>query len=104
MNQDKFNKIKGRWVHAAPYDSDDYWAIYEVLGTADNPIVKAHDTQDGENFEITNITWDGEVLKFESLMPSTGRRGVNKFRFLEDGMIESEFTFTVIEKMKKEKT
>lgn len=101
---DAFEKMIGKWIHLDPYDSDDYLAVYEISGTTDDPIVKGHDKQDGEKFDITNIKWDGYILEFESLMLSTGRKGINKFKLLDDGIVESEFTFTVIERMKKEKT
>lgn len=97
----KFEKVKGQWCHALPWDSDDYLAIYEVSGNPSSPVVSGWDTSDGENFIVSNVIWDGSVLSFETLMPSTNRRGINKFRLVDDNTIESEFTFTVVETMKR---
>ena len=84
------------------WDSDDYLAIYEIGGTSTNPEVTAWDTVDNESFEVSQINWNGQVLSFETLMPSTKRRGINRFKLLDDDNIESEFTFTVVETMHRE--
>lgn len=91
----------GSWVHAAPWDSDDYYlAEYSIALRAGRPVVSAVDLNDGEKLKITKVTWDGKWLRFSSLMPSTGRVGVNEFRLNKNGTLESRFTFTVIETMK----
>ena len=100
--KDNFNKLIGKWRYNPPWDdSDDCRSEYEIGGSADNPIVKAMDYYDGEEFIITNIKWDGQVLEFESLMKSTGRKGVNKFTLDTDGKITNEFTFTESDKLTK---
>jgi hypothetical protein len=66
--------------------------------------VTGYDTSDKEEFEITNITWDGITLTFESFMPSTKRKGINKFSLLADNEIESEFTFTFSDRLIKKNT
>jgi hypothetical protein len=40
-------------------------AAFEVAGL---------DTRDGENLEISNVRWDGKILRFEGFVPSTGHR------------------------------
>ena len=99
---DNFEKIKGRWVHSLPWDSDDYLAIYEIGGSSSNPEVAAWDTADNESFDVSQIDWDGQTLSFETLMPSTNRRGINRFKLLDNDNIESEFTFTIVETMHRE--
>jgi hypothetical protein len=54
---------------------------------------------DGERFKISKVSWDGKCLRFISLMPSTGRIGINELRVKKNGKLESRFTFTVIEEM-----
>jgi len=65
--------------------------------------IDATDMQDGEKMVISDITFDGTTLSFVSLMPSTERRGINKFRVIDDDLLESEFTFTLKEKLKRAK-
>ena len=104
MNDNKFIKLIGKWKHISPYDGDDYLAIYEVSGTVDTPKVTGYDTSDNEKFIISNVAWDGKTLTFESLMPSTKRKGINKFTLKGDGEIQSEFTFTIYDQLIKENT
>jgi hypothetical protein len=47
---------------------------------------------DGEEFEITEVTWDGEALSFVARMPSTDTRTKNIFRARPDGMADLELT------------
>jgi hypothetical protein len=89
--------LVGTWRHAAPRDSDDYLSEYVVAIEASAPLVSGHDLSDGERFVISQVHWDGSVLSFHSLMPSTGREGRNEFRLLANGDVESRFAFTLVE-------
>ncbi|WP_444930964.1 hypothetical protein ACJJIF_04045 [Microbulbifer sp. SSSA002] len=100
----KFKELIGKWKHAAPWDSDDYLAVYEISGTEDRPLVSGYDINDNEEFVISDIQWVSDTLVFKSLMPSTERVGINKFWLSEAGRIKSEFTFTVVEELVREKT
>jgi len=94
-------QFAGTWVSFEPYDSDDY-LIEWVISIDDGVIsVTARDLQDNEEMEISEVWFDGTVLLFTSLMPSTGRRGLNRFRLKDNDRIESEFTFTVLEELKR---
>jgi len=91
--------LLGTWVHALPWDSDEYLAEYSI-SLADGALsVAGFETNGGEEFVISDVEWDGEWLRFRSLMPSTGRVGTNEFRLVQADRIESRFTFTVIEEM-----
>ena len=93
--------IEGRWVSTMPHDSDDYLMEYVIKKDKDGFSVYARDLQDGEEMEISNIEWDGSILSFQSYMPSTQRTGSAQFRVKENGNIESKFTFTVLEELKR---
>ena len=100
MSQDNYRFFIGKWKYNPPWDdSDDFMSEYEISGSAENPIVKAKDFYDGEEFIISNIKWDGTVLEFESLMKSTGRKGINKLTLDHEGQINNEFTFTESDKL-----
>jgi hypothetical protein len=96
--------LVGRWRHAAAWDSDDYLAEYQVTFDGNQFAVSGHDLNDGEKFQISDVSWDGATLRFRSLMPSTRREGLNEFRALSDGSVESRFTFTVVERMVRHET
>lgn len=91
----------GSWKHPAPWDSDDYLAEYTVSLRRGRPAVSAVDLNDGERFRISEVSWDGEWLRFKSKMPSTGRVGLNEFKLKSDGSVQSRFTFTVVEEMRR---
>ena len=100
----EFDQIKGSWKHSAPWDSDDYLAMYEISGTESNPIVSGIDLNDGEKFEISEVVWRNNELSFTSFMPSAKRKGINTFRLNKQGEITASFTFTVIENLVRENT
>lgn len=93
----EFSNLIGIWLVRSPEDSDDYRSEYTIGGTESEPLVKAKDLSDGEEFVISNVVWASGKLKFESYMPSTERVGKNVFTLNKNGTIETEFTFTVKE-------
>jgi hypothetical protein len=93
--------LVGTWVHAAPWDSDDYLAEYTIALRRGRPVVSAVDLSDGERFRISEVSWDGAWLRFKSKMPSTGRIGFNEFRPKKGGSLQARFTFTVVEEMQR---
>ncbi|MEZ5691582.1 MAG: hypothetical protein R3D71_07955 [Rickettsiales bacterium] len=102
MNYDNFIYFIGTWKYSPPWDgSDDFMSEYEISGSFDDPVVKAKDLYDGEEFIISNIKWDGFILEFESLMKSTGRKGINKLTLDHEGQLNNEFTFTESNKLTK---
>ncbi len=92
----------GTWVSALPDDTEDYYRMeYRISPIGDSFDVKATHLQDGEAMLISNIRFDGETLEFGSYMPSTKRRGLNRFRLEDEKRIHAEFTFTVVEELKR---
>ena len=63
--------------------------------------VTARDYRDGERMKISDVKFDGRTLEFVSLMPSTGRRGINRFTVKDSSTLTSEFTFIVVEFLKR---
>ncbi len=91
----------GRWVSSLPFDSDDYLVEYNIVLEDEELKITALDLQDGEEMRICDVSFAEGILSFDSLMPSTGRRGRNLFRLKGDGVLEAEFTFTVVEELKR---
>jgi hypothetical protein len=50
--------------------------------------------EDGEEFLIYDVGYDGEAIRFVSLMRSTGRTGRNWMRVVDKDKVEYRFTFT----------
>jgi len=94
----------GSWRHVAPWSGDDYLAEYVVSWEKGALSVSGCDLNDGETFQISDVSFDGRVLRFRSLMPSTRREGVNEFSLTGAGEIESRFTFTVVARMVRHAT
>ena len=102
MKDSNFRKLIGKWKYNPPWDDfDDCRSEYEISGSAEKPMVKAIDFYDSEEFIVSNISWNSQVLEFESFMKSTGRKGINKFILGDDGLITNEFTFTESGKLTK---
>jgi hypothetical protein len=94
----------GTWKHVAPWDSDDWLSEYTIAESGGELVVTARDTNDGEAFVVSDVQWDGSVLRFRTLMPSTGREGLNEFRASADGSLQSRFTFTVLDRLERAET
>lgn len=91
----------GTWVSCQPFDSDDYLVEYRIEKLGTGYEVTAKDYRDGEEMEISDVKFDGRTLEFVSVMPSTGRKGLNRFRAKNRNALVSEFTFTVVEPLKR---
>jgi hypothetical protein len=91
----------GSWVSSLPFDSDDYLIKYDISLHDGTFVIKARDLQDGEKIKISDIRFRGGILQFLSYVPSTKRKGINKLKIVSDERMEAEFTFTVIEELRR---
>src|SRR4051794_16095887 len=91
----------GTWVSAQPFDSDDYLVEYTISRVGSRYQVTAKDYRDGEPMEISEVKLNRGCLQFRSVMPSTGRTGINRFTLKDSETILTEFTFTVLESLKR---
>ncbi len=60
--------LSGKWK------LDTSTAVFEIAYLDGAIQMSGEDSQDGEKFIISNITWDGHTLKADFLMPSTNWR------------------------------
>jgi hypothetical protein len=91
--------LVGTWVT----DEEDSRAEFTISMSAGGFAVTGHDISDGEAFVISNISWNGEVLRFDSLMPSTQYAARHAVRMAPDGKtMEHEFTLMEIWRRKPE--
>ncbi|MBR3190908.1 hypothetical protein [Bosea sp. (in: a-proteobacteria)] len=61
--------LLGRWRSKDAYNS----AEYEIVAEGSTIRITAVDANDGEKFEVSRVEFDKETIKFDTLMPSTGR-------------------------------
>ena len=95
MNPPKSQNIDLTFQHALIgtwFLDDDAAVEYTVSALGDSCTVSGVDLSDGEEFVITDISWDGAELRFTSLMPSTQYELRHVFRVLSDYEVEHEWT------------
>ncbi|KRE07527.1 hypothetical protein ASE63_22790 [Bosea sp. Root381] len=92
--------LLGRWRS----DNEDGRSEYRISVDAGALKVAAIDFVDGEPYEVSSIVYDRIMLAFDTLMPSTGRRGhlVLKAGSAPD-RAQQTFTFTDTLEMVRQK-
>jgi len=86
-NIDKAKRLEGTWGH------QENWAQFTVKVNRNGIRVTGCDVDDGEVFAISNVHWDGEMLSFDSLTPSTGWLISHHFEPQRGGTIREMTTF-----------
>lgn len=91
------NPLCGVWRYFEE-DSDEYYRVEYTIRVSNGEFqVSAIDRSDDEEFEISDVSWNGVSLSFHSYVPSTARCGISQLRYVGDGKVEFLFTFTVRE-------
>jgi hypothetical protein len=80
--------LVGTWH---PRDEDES-AEFTIEAAGRGFRVSGVDRHDGERFEISDVSWDGESLRFRSLMPSTRWVVDHTFRVLGESEVEHVHT------------
>jgi hypothetical protein len=89
--------LVGTWVA----DDEDTRAEYTISASADGFTVTGRDRYNDEAFVISNVWWDGKVLRFDTFMPSTQHGARHAVRMAPDGKkMEHELTLMEIWKKK----
>jgi hypothetical protein len=90
------SKIKiGRHPLEGEWRSDEWEydnVVYQIRFSKNKPVVTGIDEQDGEKFIIKNILWNGQELKFTSLMPSTKWEVEHVFSSISKDKVEHRST------------
>lgn len=97
MKLTKQHPLVGTWI-TADEDSDSAFVVNVTRGRF---VVSGFCRSDSEKFRISNTTWDGHVLSFESFMPSTRTKATHSFAMRSDGRIDHQLTIWEIWKKKK---
>lgn len=93
--------LEGVWGGKLPGLDRNFVRGYLIEGRGNSFAVEGIDLNDGERFVMSDIRYSNNELVFKSRMPSTKRTGLNRFRLLSGGRLESKFTYQVTEELKK---
>jgi len=94
-NPDRTRCLQGTWCH--PDTSAEF--TIRVLKT--KVAVAGVDVDDGEKFIVSDVEWDGSVLSFTTLMPSTGWKVLHRISPNRGNTVRHEYT--CVETWKKRK-
>lgn len=85
-------RLLGRW--RAEWDSDDGRSEYHIFIAEGHLTVTGTDYGDGEEYVISNVAYDRTSVRFDTLMPSTGRKGHITFNMTATVDVRMTFSFT----------
>jgi hypothetical protein len=88
---EKLHPLIGTWFNADEYETD---VEYIVSATRKWFAVRAVDRYDGEEGEVSEVKWDGDVLSFAVHWNSTGRFIKARLLAISPNRVEYTYTFT----------
>jgi hypothetical protein len=78
------------------YDIEDSPGVEITVRVVDGEVlVSETDTRDNEAFEVSDVSWDGESLRFVARVPSNNYRVENQLRLFGADSIKLRYTGTV---------
>lgn len=83
--------LVGSWVNGDEYATD---VEYIVSRTGAGFVVRAIDRHDGEEADVYEIKWDGEVLSFATHWNSTGRFARCRLQAVSQDRVAFTYTYT----------
>jgi hypothetical protein len=83
--------LVGAWVNGDEYATE---VEYQVSPAGQGFVVRAVDRYDGEEAEVHDVTWDGEVLSFATHWPSTGRFVKCRLQPISQNRVDLTYTYT----------
>lgn len=89
------NVLAGTWVNEN--GGAEVRSEYGIDVDNHNIKVVGRDRLDGEEYVISDVEWDGKILRFASLIPSTGRIGRHVLLHLQSGLTSYKYSITEIE-------
>ena len=97
--------LVGTWAQKARLDDPDTSYVTFTISLRDRKlVVDGVDTSDGEKLVISDVRWDGKVLEFTSVCPSTHWKAKHVFRVREPGLADHQVTYTESELWEKRRS
>lgn len=81
----------GKWFNGDELASD---VEFEISGKPDSYLVSVRDAYDGEEADVFETAWDGEVLSFAAHWSSSGRFVRYRLLLLSANRIDVTYTYT----------
>ena len=85
------NSLVGTWFNADEYSSE---VEFVVTRSDDSYAVRVWDRYDGEEADVFETAWNGEVLSFAAHWNSTGRFARYRLLLLSANRINVTYTYT----------
>jgi hypothetical protein len=79
----------GRWQNV----DEGFGIVLEIAKTAKGYRIRAFDNYDNEELVVSKTRWDGNVLRFETYVPSTKHRTKNCLNLVSRTRLVQELTF-----------
>jgi hypothetical protein len=87
----KVHTLVGTWVDGNEHGSD---VEYQVSSAGPVFTVRAVDGYDGEEAEVYDVGWDGQILSFAAHWPSTGRFVKCRLQVLSRNRVDLTYTYS----------
>jgi len=87
----KRDSLVGTWVNGSEYASE---VQFTITRSGDSYAVRARDGYDGEESEVFDTAWNGEVLSFAAHWKSTGRFARYRLLLLSTNRLDVTYTYT----------
>jgi hypothetical protein len=85
-------RLPSSHVLAGVWAASDSSVRYSIRPKGASFEVSAVDSEDGEALVVSNIAWDGSVLRFTSLCPSTGWQLEHVLELTSTGAVSHRYT------------
>jgi hypothetical protein len=82
--------LVGSWRDGDP-DGSTVRFVIRASGAAFD--VRVVDTHDGEEIDVSKVTWDGQVLRFSTLVRSSGRRADYEVRSISPSEVSLRLSY-----------
>lgn len=93
--------LVGTWLNGSEYASE---VEFTITRSGDSYTVRLRDGYDGEESEVFDIVWNGEVLSFATHWKSTGRFARYRLLPLSANRLDVTYTYTDNEMYHRKRT
>jgi hypothetical protein len=66
-------------------------AVFRISHRGHETIIEGEDSSDGEAFRVSNVRWDGRILRADFLMPSTDWRTHSELTLIDPDTLQGTY-------------
>jgi hypothetical protein len=97
----KRDLLVGTWLNGSEYASE---VEFTITRSGDSYAIRLRDGYDGEESEVFDTAWDGEVLSFATHWRSTGRFARYRLSLTSTNRLDVTYTYTDHEMYHRQRT